>query len=478
MQPVIKIPAGKNLYPFQTETIEKTIDFLKNGGGCYVANEQGLGKSVTTLVTAETIGLSPILIVCPAVMRLTWEQEIYSWCRFSSTSAPKVAVIESEDDISLLEGASYVIISYALLIKPALLRELSHIEFELIVLDEAQNIKNYKSKRTAAAKALCSIIPYKILLSGTPFSTNVIDGYVPFSILAPEDFPSYIEFGNRYSECIIKKIPKWTYNAERRQRMRTMLEVREYYGIKNAEELREKIRSKFYIRYKKEEVLHQLPPKIFQKIILPESYSLRVQAREYQQLLAERALLWESVNNDKPIVVPPYMAQHRKLQGLNKTPAVVEFARDKLEDGIPIVLFAHHKEVIERIKGELSVFSPVVITGDTSNADRQKAINAFQEGETNLFIGNLIAAGTGITLHRSSTVILGELDFVPSTIAQAIDRVDRIGQKNQVIVYYFVVANSLDEQLESLIIKRAKEFSSVLDEPKHKRDALFQAGSN
>lgn len=462
----IKIPADKKLLPFQIETVRKSIEFLQNkneSNGVYVANEQGLGKTVTTLATRNTLQLSPTLIVSPAVMRLTWEGEVYSWCRFSSTSVPKVKVIEHAEDIDDIAGAEFVIISYSLLINLDVLQKLAAFSFELIILDEAHNIKNYKSKRTKSAQALCGRIKYKILLSGTPFSVNVIDGYVPFSLLSPSKFPSYISFGDRYSECEVIKIPKWSFNPVTKRKQRMMLEVKKYFGLKNAEELREIIRSNFYIRYKKDDVLTELPPKIFQKIILPETLSVKYQASEYAKIQAEKALLWESIENDKPIVVPSYIAQHRRQQGLEKVPAITEFVREKLDAEIPIVLFAHHKDVIAQIAEALKEFNPVLITGDTANEDRQEAIRKFQEGETNLFIGNIIAAGTGITLHRSSTVILGELDFVPSNLAQAVDRVSRIGQKNQVIVYFFVVAKSLDEQLEELVIRRTKEFKSVLD---------------
>ena len=444
------IPYGSTLYPYQEETVLRTLKFFATteSGACYVANDPGLGKSVTSCVTVNMLGASKVLIVVPAVMKLVWEQEIYSWCRLTCTSVPRVCVLDSASDVIGVAAAQFVIVSYSLVINPEVLKVLVQQDYDLLICDEAHAIKSKKSKRSRAViKDLWPKCKHKILLSGTPMTRNVVDCWVPFHNILPSKFPSFDDFAARYSYM---RVTKWAVD---------------YYGLKNAEELSKIIRDNFFIRYKKEDVLPQLPSKQWQRITLPPSYSVKVQARDAEKIRKEQQYVLDAVTSDKQIVIPASMAEHRRLQGEAKVPAVVEFVRDLLEQEIPVVVFGYHKSVLGAIKEQLAEFEPVVITGETSNEERMEAITSFQTGATSLFIGNIIAAGSGITLTRSSTVVFAELDWVPATIAQASDRVHRIGQKSQVTIHYFVVANSIDSTIEELIINRARDFKKLLDEP-------------
>lgn len=458
----MKIPEGLSLYPFQIETVNRTLHFLSTPPhGAYVANEQGLGKTITALVTTNTLRCTHTLILSPAIMRLVWEAEIYKWCRFSVTGIPRVFVIEHEQDIqeAELSESSFVICSYALIAKKHVLAKLASFRWDMLISDENHFCKNPEAKRTQALFKLQEKAAYKIFMSGTPMSTNVVDLFCPCHILAPDLplFKTFNAFAERYSNYTEMSVP--VFRGGRTQ----SIIVKKYYGLKNAKELSAIIRALFYIRFKKEEVLTQLPPKIFQKIILPESYSVKVQEKQREQLIREKQVVFEALQ--KGLLPPPCetMAEHRRVQGENKVPAIVEFCEEKLEEGIPLVIFAYHRNVIAALEAGLAKYKPAVIIGDTPNATRMDYVNQFQSGGINVLISNLIAGGTGITLHRASTVVLAELDWVPNNIAQAVDRCHRIGQKNQVMVYWFLVKNSLDEQLDDLIVTRTKEASMVLD---------------
>jgi SWI/SNF-related matrix-associated actin-dependent regulator 1 of chromatin subfamily A len=449
----LKIPYGKTLYPFQIETIRKTLHFLRQNEShaCYVANEMGLGKSVTSLVTANTLKSERVLIICPAVMRLVWEQEIYAWCRITTNSVPKVKVVLSSNDLHGVATASFVICSYSLIVDQKVLAALTKGNetcWDLLICDEAHALKNKKAKRTRAV--IQDIWPKcvnKVFLSGTPMTRNVVDCYVPFHAILPKSFPSFASFVESYSHM---RITQWGID---------------YYGLRNHEELSQIIRSNFYIRYRKEDVLTELPPKVWQKIQLPPEYSVKVQASNAEKLRKEKQQILDYISQDKGVIVPASMAEHRRLQGEAKVPAVLQFAEDLLEQEIPIVIFGYHKAVIAALQTGLAKFNPVVITGETSSVERQEAITSFQSGNTNCFIGNIVAAGSGITLTRSCTVIFAELDWVPATLAQASDRVHRIGQKDQVTIYFFVVEDSIDSTIEELVVNRARDFKKLLDEP-------------
>ena len=444
----LRVPKDLTLYPFQEQTVKKSLKFLseRSTHSCYVASEMGLGKSITSLVTANSMGVARTLIICPAIMRLVWEAEIFKWCRFNVQSVPRICTILTSSDVLSAHSASWVICSYSLASQKNVLAVLAKEPYDLLILDEAHAIKNKSASRTRAVIAdLWPKCTYRLLLSGTPMTRNVVDCWVPFHNILPEKFPTFHEFVERYS---YSRVTKWAID---------------YYGLKNAEELSGIIRENFYIRYKKEEVLTELPPKVWQKITLPDSYSIKVSARQAKELYEQSKSILDDITRDRVAYVPPTMAEHRRLQGSAKVPAVVEFVSDLLDQGVPTVIFAHHKAVVSALMEGLKFHMPVCITGETSATDRASAVEAFQAGTTNLFIGNFVAAGVGITLTRGCTVVLAELDWTPATINQAVDRLHRITQKNQVTVYYFIVRDSIDSTIEEIVINRTKDFNRLLD---------------
>ena len=147
------------------------------------------------------------------------------------------------------------------------------------------------------------------------------------------------------------------------------------------------------------------------------------------------------------------MAKARKAVALAKVPHVVEHTRNALEQG-PVVLFAHHLEVIRQIVDALKDVPTGMIIGDTPVARRQELVKQFQDGDLKLMIAGLRAASEGITLTKSSHVICAELDWTPARMSQAEDRVHRIGQKNKVLVQHLVMDNSLDANIADKLIEK------------------------
>lgn len=442
----IKLPNGLSLLPFQVEAVEKMLTFLRSNKGCYNACEMGLGKSVQTIAALNTLLCKRILIICPAVMRSTWEREISKWSVFG----PRTLVIETKDDFKGLAHCDVAIISYDLATK--------HIDkldynYDALVLDEAHHLKNLKAKRTRAILDFEKPGPwlnstYHIALSGTPFTQSVIDGFTLFNAFDPDNFSNFWSFAGNYA---FRRSTPWGT---------------QYFGVKNAEVLSRKIRSKFYIRYRKDEVLKDLPPKTYVPIILEDKYRVTYTKEEKEAIATYKKLLKQSFSGASYRMpkAPESLAKSRREQGEKKVSAVVEFVKEILEQGIPVVLFAYHRSVIFKLLTELDEYKPGVIYGDTSAENRTLSIDRFQNGETNLFIGQMQAAGVGITLTRSSTAVLSELDWSPSIIAQSTDRLHRISQLNPVTVYYFQVKNSIDDDIVKTVIAKAQAFKQVLDE--------------
>jgi SNF2 family DNA or RNA helicase len=353
----------------------------------------------------------------------------------------------TSEDIKASSSAQYVVLSYALSIKKEVLSHLEKQKFDVLISDECHFLKSYKAKRTLAFfKHILPLSKYKLYLSGTPFTKNIVDCYTVFHSILPQAFSTFFDFATRYSH------------------MRVTHFGRDFVGLKNADELKSIIRKHFYLRYRKVDVLKELPPLQYQRVSLPSNYSVK----EYGD--AAGKALWEAIQKTKQSILdgkrpfmPENLANHRRMQGEAKIPAVIEFAKELLEQEIPVVIFAHHKAVVHGIVEGLKEYSPYMITGDTSATDRAKYIEDFQAGNSNVIVCNIIAGGIGCTLSRSNTVIMAEMSYSPSDNTQAISRCHRISTQGQVIVYWMIVDQSIDEDVEQIVIRKTQEFEEVFD---------------
>lgn len=310
------------------------------------------------------------------------------------------------------------------------------------------NCKSPKAKRTKLIlKHLWPKATYRICLSGTPMTQTVADCWSIFSQILPEVFGTYWEFAYRYT--VVKRTP-WGDKPT---------------GIRNAEELKKIIRDNFFVRYLKADVLTELPAKTWQKIPLPAEYRVKLTPEEEAANAKYIKHLQEFFITGKPMKMAPpkSCATWRREQGLKKLPKVIEFCKELLDQDIPIVVFAYHKDVIKGLYEALESYKPVKIEGNTSQKEREAAVDAFQGERTKCFVGQIEAAGIGITLTKSCTAVFAELDWSPAKVSQAVDRLHRIGQRSNVSVYYFSVQGSMDEKLLEALIEKLSNFIQVMN---------------
>lgn len=443
----LPIPEGKTLMPFQVTAINEALTWLKQEGysACkhkafYNAQEQGLGKSVQTVVTLNALACTKVLIICQKSMLLTWKEEHQAW----STRKLTYCVMMTSTDVLKAKNADVVICSYDLAKREKVAPVLGNMNYHALVLDEAHNIKSVKSDRTRAVfKFFWPKATYRICLSGTPFTQSLADGWTTFSRMYP--FGTFEQFASRYS--YVKHTP-WGVS---------------YSGGRNHDELNRIIKSNFFQRINKSDVLKDLPEKTFQQIILPDSYALKVPKTDHEKMLAEAKALMQRLESGESVNVPVSLAGQRRSQGLLKVKPIIEFVEELLEQEIPVVLFGVHKDVLAQFRSHFDNYMPGYIDGSVSATDRHGAVKRFQDGATNLFIGQLVAAGTGITLTRSCTVVVAELDYSPANLSQAVSRVHRVTQKGAVTIYYFTVHGSIDEQLERVVVQKARDFTRVVE---------------
>lgn len=456
----IILPEGKTLLPFQREAVKKAIKFLTSPvRGCYNGCEMGLGKTIQTIAILNTYlhyahkkSSINVLIICPSVMTFTWRNELKEWLSLPANWWETCSILSSSKDFKV-DGPlnSFCITSYGLASQPKNLAKLIQTKWDFLILDEAHYVKNPKAKRTQAIlDVVWSRANYHIALSGTPFLRNCIDGFTLFNKFTPKFFPTFMDYAYRYTH--VRKSP--------------FHRGLDYRGVKNEEELHRIIYSQFFFRYTKDEVLKDLPDKIFQTIELDEKeFALKFSPEEKAALekYHEEVLRYLRDERAMPPVTPAPVATVRRKQALLKIKPIVEVCKEYLDAGVPIVLFLIHTELIEKIKIELKRYKPVVIQGSTSGADRNRAIETFQSEGSNLLIGQIHTAGVGITLHRASTVLFGEPDYSPSVVSQAIARVHRYGQKNSVLAVFIVVKNSIDSKVVKRLVSKLNDFEKVLD---------------
>lgn len=437
---------------YQISAVARMLQSLGTYQASYNACEQGLGKTLQTIEALVHLYqgrfLSPrVLIICPLTVQGVWLNELAFYNKEFARHQPVTWLQGSvwKTAQADLPHSPIVVTTYATATKGV---DKLVGQFNTLVLDEAHYVKTSTSKRTKAILGkLWPSVQYRICLSGTPFTNSVADCWTIFSRILPQEFGDYDIFVAKF--CKVRHTP-WGPKIV---------------GIKNADILRTIIRSTFFTRYTKEEVEKELPPKQYQRITLGPEYKTPQTKEEKEADEKYVKMLQEAIIKGNPYVPPPPQNSSERLrkQGLQKASFVAEFTRDLLDQGIPVVLFGYHTAVIAEYIRLLGKYNPALVTTNLSGEKRTQNIAAFQSGSTNLLIAQLISGGIGTTYTRSSTCVLGEVSYDPAQVAQAIDRLHRIGQKDPVNVYYFVVQDSIDEKVTKILLSKSTDFKLILE---------------
>lgn len=424
-------------FPYQKAAIEYMVTH-KNILG---ADEMGLGKTVEVMGYINLTKPHNVLIICPAIAKLTpWIREIKKW----SVHPYKIHVVYSTDNFDCGEG-TITIINYDILGRN--FETLSKYKFDLIVIDESHKLKNPKALRTQFAMALDA--NKKILLTGTPILNRPQELFTQLKILEHPLGRSYWKF--IYDYCYVQSGP---------------------YGkgqiiIPNENklsELQQRLRKDVMYRRLKRDVLPELPPKVknivtFDYSASPEEMTILTKMKEMTEGKdfneAMRALRY-----DKAFFGEIELVRHE--QGRKKVPYVIEYIKDMLENVDKVVVFAHHHDVIEAIASAFD--NSVTITGQTPVTKRADIQEKFQnDPECRVFVGNIQAAGIAIDLYVSSNAVFAELDWTPSNLEQAEDRLHRKGQEKTVFIDYLVTEDSIDTWLGNVIVEKKEVIKYVTE---------------
>jgi len=495
---VLLVPEGLSYLPFQ----RAGIAFALERDDTLIADQPGLGKTIQALgVINNASKVKNVLLIVPASLKLNWEKEAIKWIRPElgltigiAHTKPKI-IIDSEGtkksttEYIWPEDDNVVIINYDMLEK---FRDKIHSKtWDILVCDEAHVLKNEKAGKTKQVlgyqgkKKSDRLAPIpalkRIFLTGTPILNKPLDMWVMISSFGHENvFGNYIKFVKKF--CAAFETP-WGWDTS---------------GTDNLTEFQELLRTTFMIRRLKDDVLKELPPKRRQIVTLPNDGLSKLVKKEKQifadNLKALMIMSGEKTEEDYQEITDKElrklidnihertknfseeddyddyeashfeaMSQAREEIGLAKLSMMIEYVRNLLDSGEKVVFLCVHRAVAHKVAAAFEDIS-VKFIGGMSNKEKNESVERFQNDDNcRLFIGNINAAGVGITLTEAWNLVMGELCFVPALLEQGEDRIHRIGQKAHALIHYLIVSGSLEERLMEIVLEKLKMIKEALD---------------
>ncbi len=432
---------GGELRPFQRAGVAYALQARR----LFLADEQGLGKTVQALATLESDDAYPAVVVCPASLKLNWRREIEHWLPHRS-----VTVVSGTGSVA--EPADITVINYEIVhahrVRLALRRP------RALVLDESHYIKNPRAKRTQAVRRLAEALEgdaLRMALTGTPVMNHAEELIAQLRVIGRlEDFGSGARFARRFQ------------------------------GVGAEERIHWHLRRSCFVRRLKADVLPQLPAK--EHVVVPVALE---NEREYRQAekdvvawLREQPLdLGELEARVAAALRAERLAQLNVLKRLaarGKAGAALAWIDDFLASDEPLVVFCGSREVQELA---LQRFPEALhLVGSDTVEQREAAVLAFQEPNgSQLMIASTRIGGQGITLTRASNVAFLDLEWTPAMHDQAEDRCHRIGQHDAVTAWYLLAAETIDETMIELIERKRGIVGAVTDGRRDESEALIQA---
>lgn len=360
----LNIPLNLNKKPFDHQILAG--QFLLNNKKSILADEMGGGKTFSAILSASNIQ-GKKLVVCPASLKLNWKKEI------EVIPGQQIEVINGK---GWIDCPGWTIVNYDILCKH--IDSILDSNFNVVIFDEVHYCKAVNnsgkpaSKRAELFLKIAEKIENVYLLTGTPITNHTKD---IFNLLKAVNHPltkKFFQFGQRYCDAQNNGYG-WDFN-----------------GASNTSELHEKIKL-FMMRRLKTEML-DLPEKI--RTFIPVSINLK----EYDKKVKEYMHNRESLSDKGEHLV--YLNAIRHILAKEKVIHTLELAKNLLEQGEQVVILTNYNYVVDELLKEFGVIA-VKLTGDCSQTQRQEAVDQFQAGTKKVFVGNLIAAGVGITLTAS-----------------------------------------------------------------------------
>ena len=418
----------------QKESIQKLVENKK----FILADDMGLGKTTSTIIAALETGAKKILIICPATLKINWKREIENY---------------SDRSIFISEGKTFstehdfVIINYDIIknfhdTKKKDESQVIAANFDLVVVDEAHYIKNPTAQRTKLINDIAKNVDRLWLLTGTPMTSRPMDYFNLLHLIESPVAKNWMAYAIRYCSG-------YQFNVGGRK-------VWNVTGSSNLEELRDRTTG-LVLRRLKENVL-DLPEKIITPVYL------RLKSKAYEEVMGEYYDWYDKNPEESKSLTVQFtkLTKVRQIIADEKISQTIELAENIIEQDKKVIIFCNFTDSLNKICEHFGK-TAVKVDGSMSKPERQKSVDNFQENDkVKVFVGNIKAAGVGLTLTSGEAVIMNDLSFLPSDHAQAEDRAYRYGQKNNVLVYYPIFENTIEGIIYDILNNKKQVIATVM----------------
>ena len=418
-----------------------------NNLGACLADDMGLGKTLQAIALLSNLHeekKKKSMVIMPKSLIYNWENEIKKF-------SPKLKVgvyYGINRDFSSLKKVDVILTTYGT-IRNDIENLLEH-KFDLLILDESQNIKNINSQTTKAVLLLNA--KKRVALSGTPIENNLLELYSLFRFLNPEMFGSVQRFTNSY-----------------------ILPIQKYSDTSTIEELKKKIYP-FLLRRVKKEVLEDLPDKIEKLVYVDmndEHRKFYEERRKYYYSLLEKNtssqgnfdkfFVLQAINELRHIVSSPELETKKIIS--SKKEVLIENVIEAIENNHKVLVFVNYLSSIESICDSLkeNKIKYLKMTGQTK--DRQILVDKFQnDNRYKVFVMTLKTGGVGLNLVSADTIFIYDPWWNTTVENQAIDRAYRLGQDKTVFAYKMIMRNTIEEKILKLQEIKNKLLDDLISE--------------
>jgi superfamily II DNA or RNA helicase len=440
-----------SLYPYQREGVL----FAAKAGRSLIADDMGLGKTIQAIGASELLaraaGVERVLIVCPTSLKYQWQREIET---FSGRSAAVVEGPLAARTAMYTTESFYKIVNYDVVHRDA--EAILRWEPDVIVLDEAQRIKNWNTRRARSIKKLDS--KYAIVLTGTPLENRL------------EELYSIVEFVDRF-----RLGPMFRFLAEHQH----VDDSGRVVGYRNLDKIGQTLEP-VLIRRTKKQVLDQLPERLDKNFFVPMTKEQMAYHEENREIVAKIVAKWRrlgflpeadqrrlmiALQNMRMSCNSTYLLDRKTDHGV-KADEMVSVLQDTFErPNDKAVVFSQwlgtHEILLDRLRS--AKLGYVLFHGRIASKDRRALIQQFREDPDCRIFLSTDAGGVGLNLQNAATVINMDLPWNPAVLDQRIGRVHRLGQHRPVRVVNFVSQGTIEQGMLSVLSFKQSMFAGVLD---------------
>ena len=448
----IDVPADQELSPFQIAG----VDYCLEREHALIGDQPGLGKTMQSIAISNEIQAERTLVLCPANIRLQWCDRIRTW---STLKWPYVVYPILHGRRGVHPNAAWTVVSYDLARTEPIWKALAKGSYDHLILDEAHYLKSGDARRTRSvfgggaqpvASALGERARRITALTGTPLPNRPREAYVLSRGLCWDaiDFLSEDRFDERFNP------------SEQRETDEGKLYIREETG--RTYELQARLRANFMVRRLKRAVLPQLKLPVLDIVHVEETGPVRA------ALQAERLLDIDPENLEGlDMTVIGQVSTVRRMMGLAIAPLAADYVAMVLEGGEEkVVVFAWHIEVLDILMRKLVKYRPLSIDGSTPPKRKPEIVAEFARPGRRLLIGNISSLGTGTDGLQEACQrgVAAECSWVPGENEQCIDRLDRMGQRGQVLFDFLCARGSYGEHVLGTSLRKKQVTHQALDQ--------------